>query len=57
MATKSILKSITISNNQSCNRLLGALEKNAAKPRKDKPISKRVATITDHDIIRGIFKK
>ena len=57
MATKSILKSITISDNQSCNRLLRALEKTAAKPRKDKPISKRVATLSDADTIRSIFKK
>lgn len=57
MATKSILKSITISNNQSCNRLLRALDKNSANPRKDRVISKKVTTISDPDTIRSIFKK
>ena len=57
MATKSILKSITISDNKSCNRLLYALEKASVKPRQDKTVSRKVATISDPDVIRSIFKK
>lgn len=56
MATKSILKNITITNKRAGSRLANALERSR---RKSKPvpadISKRVDVISDPDTIRKMF--
>lgn len=57
MATKSILKSVTLKDNKSCQKLLSVLEKTAVVPRRDIVISKTHETISDPETIRKMFKK
>ena len=56
MATKSILKNVTITSKRACYRLASALDRSR---RKAKPvpssISKRVDVISDPDTIRKMF--
>ncbi len=57
MATKSILKSVTLKDNKSCRSLLSVLEKTAVTPRRDVAVSKTHETISDPETIRKMFKK
>lgn len=57
MATKSILKSVTLKDNKSCQKLLSVLEKTSVVPRRDTVISKTHETISDPETIRKMFKK
>lgn len=55
MATKSILKNITIRDQSACRKLVSALEHSARNPRPDVTITKRCVSVKDPEIIRKMF--
>ena len=57
MATKSILKNITVKNNDSCRKLVSALENALHEPHKDVPITKKNIIVSDTAEIKKLFEQ